>query len=78
VSSTALSVPSGDKLSPCYIYDGDYRGGFSLKDIDSLPQMLESNYFPRRRLSSPSAESAQLSLRQHRGVGVVQSSLPRS
>jgi len=30
--------------SPCYIDDGDYRGGFSRQDIDSLLQMLESNY----------------------------------
>lgn len=30
--------------SPCYINDGDYRGGFSREDIDGLLQMLESNY----------------------------------
>ena len=30
--------------SPCYIDDGDYRGGFSRADIDGLLQMLESNY----------------------------------
>ena len=30
--------------SPCYIDDGDYVGGFSRKDIDSLLDTLESNY----------------------------------
>jgi sigma-B regulation protein RsbQ len=30
--------------SPCYINDGDYVGGFSRKDIDSLLETLESNY----------------------------------
>ncbi len=30
--------------SPCYINDGDYVGGFSRKDIDSLLEALESNY----------------------------------
>jgi sigma-B regulation protein RsbQ len=30
--------------SPCYIDDGDYRGGFSLADIDELLESLESNY----------------------------------
>ena len=30
--------------SPCYINDGDYIGGFSRKDIDSLLETLESNY----------------------------------
>ncbi|MEJ3653041.1 alpha/beta hydrolase [Actinomycetes bacterium KLBMP 9759] len=30
--------------SPCYIDDGDYRGGFSRGDIDELLAALESNY----------------------------------
>jgi sigma-B regulation protein RsbQ len=30
--------------SPCYIDDGDYRGGFSRADIDELLESLESNY----------------------------------
>ncbi|QIG45775.1 alpha/beta hydrolase [Nocardioides anomalus] len=30
--------------SPCFIDDGDYRGGFSRSDIDDLLSSLESNY----------------------------------
>ncbi|OPC78028.1 alpha/beta hydrolase [Embleya scabrispora] len=30
--------------SPCYIDDGDYRGGFTAEDIDELLASLESNY----------------------------------
>ena len=30
--------------SPCYIDDGDYVGGFTRRDIDSLLETLESNY----------------------------------
>ncbi|MEV6796028.1 alpha/beta hydrolase [Streptomyces sp. NPDC051320] len=30
--------------SPCYIDNGDYRGGFSAQDIDELLASLESNY----------------------------------
>jgi sigma-B regulation protein RsbQ len=30
--------------SPCYINDGDYVGGFTRKDIESLLDTLESNY----------------------------------
>jgi len=30
--------------SPCYINDGDYVGGFSRADIDSLLETMESNY----------------------------------
>lgn len=30
--------------SPCYINEGDYVGGFSREDIDSLLETLESNY----------------------------------
>jgi sigma-B regulation protein RsbQ len=30
--------------SPCYINDGDYTGGFTREDIDSLLETLESNF----------------------------------
>lgn len=30
--------------SPCYINDGDYVGGFSRRDIESLLETLEGNY----------------------------------
>lgn len=30
--------------SPCYINDGDYHGGFTRRDIDSLLETLEGNY----------------------------------
>jgi sigma-B regulation protein RsbQ len=30
--------------SPCYLNDGDYRGGFDRKDIDALLESLESNF----------------------------------
>lgn len=30
--------------SPCYLDDGDYRGGFAAADIDELLSSLESNY----------------------------------
>jgi sigma-B regulation protein RsbQ len=30
--------------SPCYINDGDYHGGFTRHDIESLLEALESNY----------------------------------
>ena len=30
--------------SPCYLNDGDYRGGFSRTDIDQLLEYLEANY----------------------------------
>lgn len=30
--------------SPCYINDGDYVGGFSREDIESLLETMESNY----------------------------------
>lgn len=30
--------------SPCYVDDGEYRGGFSVEDIDELLSSLESNY----------------------------------
>jgi sigma-B regulation protein RsbQ len=30
--------------SPCFVDDGDYRGGFSAQDIEELLESLESNY----------------------------------
>lgn len=30
--------------SPCYVDDGDYRGGFSRSDIEELLEQLDSNY----------------------------------
>ncbi|GAA3434035.1 alpha/beta fold hydrolase [Kutzneria kofuensis] len=30
--------------SPCYLDDGDYRGGFTAADIDELLESLDSNY----------------------------------
>jgi sigma-B regulation protein RsbQ len=30
--------------SPCYVDDGDYRGGFSAADIDELIESLDHNY----------------------------------
>ncbi|MET9480206.1 alpha/beta hydrolase [Streptomyces sp. NPDC006638] len=30
--------------SPCYLDDGEYRGGFSAEDIDELLESLDSNY----------------------------------
>src|SRR5690606_41370517 len=34
--------------SPCYINDGDYIGGFSRADIDSLLETMEGNYLGGR------------------------------
>jgi sigma-B regulation protein RsbQ len=31
--------------SPCYLNDGDYRGGYSKEDIEGLLESMESNYF---------------------------------
>ncbi|MGX9791506.1 alpha/beta fold hydrolase [Mycobacterium sp. MMS18-G62] len=39
--------------SPCYIDDGDYRGGFSRADIDELLESLESNYLGWSRAMAP-------------------------
>jgi sigma-B regulation protein RsbQ len=39
--------------SPCYIDDGDYRGGFSRGDIDELLESLESNYLGWSRTMAP-------------------------
>jgi sigma-B regulation protein RsbQ len=39
--------------SPCYIDDGDYRGGFSRSDIEELLESLESNYLGWSRAMAP-------------------------
>jgi sigma-B regulation protein RsbQ len=39
--------------SPCYIDDGDYRGGFSKADIDELLESLEQNYLGWSRAMAP-------------------------
>ncbi|WNV86341.1 alpha/beta hydrolase [Umezawaea sp. Da 62-37] len=39
--------------SPCYIDDGDYRGGFSRADIDELLESLDSNYLGWSAVMAP-------------------------
>jgi sigma-B regulation protein RsbQ len=39
--------------SPCYLDQGDYRGGFSRSDIDDLLDSLESNYLGWSRSMAP-------------------------
>lgn len=39
--------------SPCYLDDGDYRGGFSAADIDELLESLESNYLGWSAVMAP-------------------------
>jgi sigma-B regulation protein RsbQ len=39
--------------SPCYLDQGDYRGGFSRSDIDELLDSLESNYLGWSRSMAP-------------------------
>jgi sigma-B regulation protein RsbQ len=39
--------------SPCYLDQGDYRGGFSRTDIDDLLDSLESNYLGWSRSMAP-------------------------
>ena len=39
--------------SPCYIDDGEYRGGFSRQDIDELLESLDSNYLGWSRTMAP-------------------------
>jgi sigma-B regulation protein RsbQ len=39
--------------SPCYIDDGDYRGGFSRTDIDELLESLEQNFLGWSRAMAP-------------------------
>ena len=47
-SSLVLVAPS-----PCYLNDGDYRGGFSRADIDGLLEMLDSNYLGWSKTMAP-------------------------
>ncbi|MGK5641716.1 alpha/beta fold hydrolase [Streptomyces sp. URMC 126] len=39
--------------SPCYIDDGDYRGGFGAEDIEELLTSLESNYLGWSSVMAP-------------------------
>ncbi len=39
--------------SPCYIDDGDYRGGFTRADIDELLDSLDSNYLGWSAVMAP-------------------------
>ena len=39
--------------SPCYLDDGDYRGGFSKADIDELLESLEQNYLGWSQAMAP-------------------------
>ena len=45
--------------SPCYINDGDYVGGFSRDDIDSLLETLEANYLGWASSIAPAIMGAQ-------------------
>jgi sigma-B regulation protein RsbQ len=44
--------------SPCYLNDGDYRGGFSLADIEDLLQTLTDNYVAWARATAPAIMGA--------------------
>jgi len=39
--------------SPCFIDDGDYRGGFSREDIEGLIEVLDSNFLGWSRATAP-------------------------
>lgn len=39
--------------SPCYLNDGDYKGGFSEADIEDLLESLEQNYLGWSRAMAP-------------------------
>lgn len=39
--------------SPCYLNDGDYRGGFERRDIDQLIETLDANYLGWARHMAP-------------------------
>lgn len=58
-AEVALLVPDRvDELvmvgpSPCYLNDGDYRGGFSREDIEELLETLEANYLGWARTMAP-------------------------
>jgi sigma-B regulation protein RsbQ len=44
--------------SPCYVNDGDYVGGFSRGDIDSLLDTLDSNYLGWASATAPAIMGA--------------------
>jgi sigma-B regulation protein RsbQ len=44
--------------SPCYLNDGDYRGGFEPADIDNLLQTLDSNYLGWASTTAPAIMGA--------------------
>ena len=56
--------------SPCYLDQGDYRGGFSRTDIDDLLDSLESNYLGWSRSMAPvimgTPDQPELCRRAHR------------
>ena len=39
--------------SPCYLNEGDYRGGFEREDLDELLETLEANYLGWARTMAP-------------------------
>jgi sigma-B regulation protein RsbQ len=44
--------------SPCYINDGDYVGGFDRDDIDSLLELMETNFLDWSRKMAPAIMGA--------------------
>jgi sigma-B regulation protein RsbQ len=58
-AEVALAIPDRvDELvmvgpSPCYLNDGDYRGGFERQDIEELLETLEANYLGWARTMAP-------------------------
>jgi sigma-B regulation protein RsbQ len=44
--------------SPCYIDDGDYKGGFTREQIDELLETLESNYLGWSSATAPAIMGA--------------------
>jgi len=39
--------------SPCYLNEGDYRGGFSREDLEGLLEFMDSNYLGWSRAMAP-------------------------
>ena len=39
--------------NPCYVDDGDYRGGFSAEEIDELLETMDTNYLGWSRVMAP-------------------------
>lgn len=44
--------------SPCFIDDGDYKGGFSREDIEGLIEVLDSNFLGWSRAMAPAIMGA--------------------